>query len=82
MSDVRPACEEKTSKHKGLGDSMTLPLEFPADTRFDWFDHDQADCPSLAGFCDHCIECGAVVERYTVTGLPTCDAHYQKASVQ
>jgi len=56
---------------------MTLPLDFPT---FNWFKHDLGDCPSLAGFCDHCIVCGIVVERYSPEGLPFCDDHYTIAT--
>jgi len=53
---------------------MTLPIEFPT---FNWFKHNLGDCPSLAGFCDHAVCCGVVVERYTPKGTATCDEHYE-----
>jgi hypothetical protein len=49
---------------------------------FNWFAHDEADCPSLAGFCDHCLICGVVVERYTGAGAATCEEHYREVSRQ
>jgi hypothetical protein len=49
---------------------------------FNWFEHQEADCPSLAGFCDHCLICGVVVERYTGAGAATCEEHYREVSRQ